>query len=329
MKFFLDLLKRFLKGITYEWILALVAILKSLCKGLKEIFCRPKLPHSEEEEGTKGCAEVSHPSFHRPDPTIYSQTYLMELGLAVTWDNPDISFFRNGVQAPEGALITNTEYEIQATVWNNSFDAPIVGLRVDFSFMSFGVTTTTTPIGSTVVDLGVKGGAKHPAIAKIPWVTPAVGHHCLVVELFWIDDANPRNNVGHNNTNVVEATSPAVFDFTLRNSTEREHAYRMAADTYTLPDRTDCDQVALRKLSKEAKWREIQNLHNRNNFPIPTGWTVEFSPNNVTLAPGQEVVIGVSITPPDTFVGQQPFNVHAIDEQGHFVGGVTVTVTKS
>jgi hypothetical protein len=77
---------------------------------------------------------------------IYSQKYLLSLGLAVTWDNPDLALLKNGVQVSEGEPLPNTEYKIQATIRNNSYNAPIVGLNVDFSFLRFGVTTISTPI---------------------------------------------------------------------------------------------------------------------------------------------------------------------------------------
>ncbi|NJM74647.1 MAG: hypothetical protein HC852_01440 [Acaryochloridaceae cyanobacterium RU_4_10] len=264
-----DILLKFLKGIAYDWIVALIGVIKLFHEWFKKLF-RPKPPHSDTNATNTGCATVDHPSFHRPDPLIYSQQYLLSLGLAVTWDNPDISLFRNGVQVPEGELLPNTEYEIRATIWNNSYDAPIVSMPVDFSFMSFGVTTFTTPIGSTVVDLGVKGGSQHPAIASVPWITPPVGHYCIIVEFKWADDANPNNNVGQNNTNVVTASSPATFTFTVRNQEEKERAYRIEADTYTLPERDDCSEIATDRRDNVQKWKELQVQHNRASHPVPS-----------------------------------------------------------
>jgi len=164
LQFLLELILRFLKGLTYDWIAALIDIIRRIKETINKL-CGPELPHSKKNATNTGCASVNNPAFHRPDPCIYSQKYLLSLGLAVTWDNPDISLFKNGVQVSEGDLHPNTEYEIRATIWNNSYDAPIVGLHVNFSFLSFGVNTVTNPIGSRVVDLGVKGGTQHPAIA--------------------------------------------------------------------------------------------------------------------------------------------------------------------
>lgn len=328
LRFLLDLLLKALKGLTYEWVVALIDILRLILEFLKKLF-RPEPPHSDTNATNTGCGTVDHPSFHRPDPVIYSQKYLMSLGLAVTWDNPDISLFRNGVQVSEGDLLPSTEYEIRATIWNNSYDAPIVGLHVDFSFLSFGVTTVATAIGSTVVDLGVKGGAQHPAIATMLWTTPPAGHYCIVVEFQWVDDANPNNNVGQNNVNVVAATSPATFTFQLRNQDPRQRAYRMEADTYTLPELKDCGDRPTGNRDKVARWKEVQALHNRSSHPVPPGWTVAFTPAAVSLLPDEEVDVTVAITPPAAFTGEQAFNIHAVLDNGVFAGGVTVYVTKA
>lgn len=327
LRFLLDLLLRLLKGATYEWVVALKDIVRLIIEWLRKLF-RPTRPHSETNATNTGCATIDHPSFHRPDPMIYSQKYLMSLGLAVTWDNPDISLFKNGVQVSEGDLLPNTEYEIRATIWNNSYDAPIVGLRVDFSFLSFGVTTLSNPIGSTVVDLGVKGGSQHPAIARIPWITPPTGHYCIVVGFHWVDDANPSNNVGQNNLTVVAATSPAIFTFQIRNPETQPRAYRMEVDTYTLPKLTECGHRSP-KGDNGIRWKELQDIHDRASHPVPEGWTVEFTPLEVTLPPAQEAGVTVAITPPASFSGKQAFNVHAVMEHGAHAGGVTVYVTRA
>jgi hypothetical protein len=328
LRFILALLLKFLKGIAYDWVVALIDVVRVIIAWFKKLF-RPKPPHSETNATNTGCATVDHPSFHRPDPVIYSQKYLMGLGLAVTWDNPDIALFKNGVQVSEGDLLPNTEYEIRATIWNNSYDAPIVGLHVDFSFLNFGVTTLSTAIGSTVVDLGVKGGTQHPAIARMLWTTPPAGHYCIVVEFQWIDDANPNNNVGQNNVNVVAATSPATFAFQIRNREEKERAYRMVADTYTLPELSECGDRSTKRRDNVEKWKQVRALHDRSSHPVPPDWTVEFTPPAVTLLPDEEVDVAVAITPPAAFTGKKAFNVHAVLDNGVYAGGVTVYVTKA
>jgi len=329
LQFLWDFLVRLLKGLVYDWIVALIDVIRRLLVLFKEVLGSATPPHSSTNATNTGCGTVDNPAFHRPDPVIYSQKYLLSLGLAVTWDNPDISLFKNGVQVSEGDLLPNTEYEIRATIWNNSYDAPIVGLHVNFSFLSFGVNTVQTAIGTTVVDLGVKGGVQHPAIATMLWTTPPAGHYCIIVDFQWVDDANPDNNIGQNNVNVVAATSPAAFTFTVRNQDEKERSYRMEADTYTLPQPSDCRDKSARSRDKTTRWKQVQDLHNRAAYPVPPGWTVDFNPPALTLLPDHEAVVNVAITPPAAFSGQQPFNIHAVTDNGVYAGGVTVYVTKA
>jgi hypothetical protein len=329
LQFLLGLIAEILKGILYKWILALIEVVEGIIEALKAICARQKLSHFDKTATNDGCGVISHPSFHRPDPLIYSQTYLTSLGLAVTWDNPDIVLLKNGVIVSEGDLLPNTEYEIRATIWNNSFDAPVVGLIVEFSFMSFGAATVTHPIGTKSVNLGVKGGINHPAFASMMWTTPPAGHYCVLVELKWVDDANPNNNLGQNNVNVVEAHSPATFTFQLRNNTGRNRVYTFAADGYTLPEQKDCPEQIEKRRDTVTRWREIQTLHNRANYQLPPDWTVAFNPPQAALIPGEEVQIEVSVTPPGSFTGEKAINVHAIMENGQFAGGVTAYVTKA
>jgi hypothetical protein len=329
LQFLLKLVAEILKGILYKWILALIEIVEGIVEALKAICARHKLPHFDKTATNDGCGVISHPSFHRPDPLIYSQKYLLSLGLAVTWDNPDIVLLKNGVIVSEGDLLPNTEYEIRATIWNNSFDAPVVGLIVDFSFMSFGAATVTHPIGTKAVNLGVKGGANHPAFASMMWTTPPAGHYCILVELKWIDDVNPNNNLGQNNVNVVEAHSPATFIFQLRNDTDKNRVYSFAVDTYTLPEQKDCPEKLEKRRDNATRWKEIQGLHNRANYQLPPDWTVAINPPQAALIPGEEAQIEVNVTPPAAFTGEKAINVHAIMENGQFAGGVTAYVTKA
>ena len=58
------------------------------------------------------CATIPPEVYKRADPLIYSQTYrtyLMEQGLAVTWDNPDIKLYDNGVPVSSSQLQAELE----------------------------------------------------------------------------------------------------------------------------------------------------------------------------------------------------------------------------
>jgi hypothetical protein len=317
-----------LKVLAYQWIFDIYDILKRFIRGLKKLCALLKLPHPEREDLGRDCTVVDNPSFHRPDPCIYSQDYLLKLGLAVTWDNPDIVLRRNGVPVPEGEVLPDADYEIEATVWNNSYEAPAVGVRVAFSFLSFGVATLESAIGTTFVNLGVKGGVNHPALAKMPWRTPSTpGHYCLKVILGWIDDANPANNVGQNNLNVVAPQSPANFKFRLRNATGKEAGYRFEVDAYEIPTVAECKTRIERgdRGTFPERLEKIRQRHGRGGFPVPPGWGVEISPPTPALPPGAEIDIDVKITPPAGFAGRQPFNVNAL-RGTTYAGGVSLIV---
>jgi hypothetical protein len=255
----------------------------------------------------------------------------MQQGLPVTWDNPDIVIRRGGVVVPEGQLPPNTLHEIEATIWNNSYDAPVVAMRVDFSFISFGVGTTSTPIGSAFVDVGVKGSLKHPGRVTMPWMTPAVpGHYCIQVQLHWVDDANPNNNLGQNNVDVAAAASPAQFTFQLRNPFPKKALFTFTVDTYRLPELEPCDETP-RPPPDELRSERIRRIaarHRLEALGIPPGWDVAIAPDAVALAPGDEVAIQVAITPPGGFIGEETFNINAFGD-GAFAGGVTLVATKA
>jgi hypothetical protein len=276
---------------------------------------------------------IREPAFVHPDPTIYSQFYLMALGFAVTWDNPDIQLLHGGVPVPSGALSRNTEYEIVARIWNNSTEAPIKSLPVRFFVMSFGIGGRIDPIGSAAVDLGVKGGPNHPALASMKWRTPDVdGHYCLQVYLDWLDDTNPFNNFGQENTSVGTMHSPATFDFLLRNATADPQTYRFETDVYQIPDPSPCGEqvgTADRANSDAIRMREARARHDRRNFGIPEGWSVTVAPDNLELAAATERTIIVTVDAPDGFHGRAPVNVHAFYGDGKLAGGVTLYVERT
>jgi hypothetical protein len=329
MRFILQVLVQFLKILAYQWVLDAIGIVKRFCAAVKAFWAVQKLPHPVKEELDRDCEIIDNPAFHRPDPCIYSQQYLLKLGLPVTWDNPDIVLRKGGVIVAENDLDPDTEYEIDATVWNNSYEAPVVGLKVVFAFLSFGIATTTNPIGQTFVDLGVKGGPNHPALARVLWKTPPVpGHYCIQVTLVWIDDANPENNMGQNNVDVAAPHSPATFSFRLRNDAGKPNAYRFEVDTYSIPELDPCKPTIAPedRGTRAERLRRIKIKHNKANFPVPTGWTVAITPPEVSLNPGDEIDVAVAITPPAGFTGIQPFNVNAVHD-GRYAGGVSLVVT--
>jgi hypothetical protein len=260
---------------------------------------------------------ICPPALVKPDPFIYDQYYLTSLGLPVTWDNPDVFIYQGSVLVDPHDLVANTPYTVAARIWNNSADVPVANLVVNFSYLSFGAGTQSNPIGTVTTDLNAKGLPGCPAFAYVTWTTPpTVGHYCLQILLEPPDDSNWQNNLGQRNTDVAHAQSPAAFSFVVGNhGVPRTRRVRFSVDTYTIPPLPPCNSaifVAKRTVAKSAP-------------PIPPGWSVTLTPNELQLAPGAEQSVNAAIAPPAGFTGRMPFNVTARDEYGP-IGGVTLTV---
>jgi hypothetical protein len=332
--------------LTFQWLTELISLIRRWCQVHKRGKDLRHVRRGRPLRCTPRCIVVRPDVYKRADPMIYSQSYLMEQGLAVTWDNPDIQLYEAGVPVSSSSLKADTDYQVVATVYNNSTEAPAVGMPVEFSFRSFGVGATLTAIGTTIIDLPVKGSPQHPARAAITWHTPAVpGHYCLLVLLVWPDDANPRNNLGQENTNVGKAASPAVFKFPVRNEDTIRKRIQMAADAYVIPPKISCQKrptkedsdkrypaykrndVFIPPSEEEADWTLARARHSRAAFPIPNGWSVEIQPPQFELDPGATQSVTVSINPPAGFHGESAFNINALCGT-LLLGGVTLTVQK-
>jgi hypothetical protein len=324
-------------------------ILRAICRLLRRLFSL----HHRQRGGEGDCCIHLPDSYKRPDPLIYAQYYLMSMGLAVTWDNPDIELFEPGLGGPEtlgapvssSALDANHVYRIRVRVWNGSYDAPAVGLPVHLSYLSFGAGTTSHPIATHFIDLGVKGSSKHPAFAFFDWRTPAQpGHYCLQTRLEWSDDANPDNNLGQENLNVGAAHSPAEFVFTVGNTAAIRRRIVLEADTYTLPELKPCaqspDAETGRKRSEtrlqesQRRWERARREQTVEQFPIPAIWTVTIDPPELVLAPGEERDVSVAVEiPHDAGVVSERLNINAfgVHDPGprELIGGVTLQVERT
>jgi hypothetical protein len=330
--YFVRFLIAIIKTLLYGWVLRLIALVRLIIAILKRCCAREKLPVRLRRSTPQRCMKISDPAYKRPDPLIYDQYYLMGQGIAVSWDNPDINLYEGGVLVPSHNLKADTDYTVVARIWNNSTEAPVVGLPVHFSYLSFGVGVESHWIGQTTVDLGVKGGPNHPAFAQIVWHTPAaLGHYCLQVQLIWADDVNPNNNLGQENTDVRIAASPAEFDFQLRNNTALEQVYRFETDAYAIPPQDPCSerqtpqQPAPPVRAAPGTVQIVPPKHDRTKYPLPQGWSVAFNPASPQLAAGQETNVHVTLNPPAGFKGRQAINVHAFTRRG-LAGGVTLYV---
>jgi hypothetical protein len=294
------------------------------------------------------CVDLPPSVYRRPDPLLYSQTYLMAKALAVTWDNPDIQLFRNGSPVASSGLLPDTEYAVRIRVWNGSFHAPAAGLPVHLLYLSFGAGVVSHPVGTTFVDLGVKGSAQCPAFAQLTWRTPAApGHYCLQARLDWADDANPDNNLGQENVEVGVAHSPATFNFTVGNRVAIARRFQIEVDAYTVPGPGPCDEeigppppgtrergaAPSRLAESQARWERALKDQAYGLHPVGEGWSIAIDPAEFGLDAGEERPVSVSIEPTDpAFAGRQPFNVHVFatgpQDARRLVGGVTLYVER-
>src|SRR3989440_5814488 len=260
--------------------------------------------------------------YRRPDPMIYDQYYLQSLGLAVTWDNPDIHLERPlGTPVSSHDLTPNTEYHVISRIWNLSENAPAAHLPVQVSYLTFGIGTKKTTFAEPEVNLPVKGSPGLPVYADVVFTTPPdPGHYCLQVELIWppADDENPNNNLGQHNTDVKALHSPATFQFPVRNDQlSRTRQIKLVADAYEIPPPPAC--------TDDAQRGQVAERHDPRSFAVPEGWHVEITPSELALEPQQEQLVSVAVTGPDGFTGRRPLNVNAFDG-AQLLGGVTLYV---
>jgi len=327
-----------LRTLLYGWILGLWQVLRVLWARCRRIHARKGLPGRQGKASPKKCVTLSNPAVSRPDPLIYDQYYLMALGFAVTWDNPDIWLELDGVLVSSEQLMPSTTYDVFARIWNGSTEGVVMGLPVTFSYLSFGVGVTSHTVlpgpADVKVNLGVKGGPNCPALATTKWTTPSVhGHYCLQVSFSWIDDSNPNNNLGQENTLVGVSHSPVTFEFQLRNDKRFAQRFRFEMDSYAIPPLPPCDSGRNRTSSAVSGTStrrpydpvKVSPQHDRRNYPLPAGWGISFAPANPELAPGQEITVVATVNPPAGFTGRQPINVHTFAESG-LAGGVTFYV---
>lgn len=303
------------------WCLPMLVLLGWL---LRLVFraCRPS-PRRGDHDRHRVPSHV----YRRPDPLIYDQYYLQSIGLAVTWDNPDIHLERAdqpGMQVDSHALDPDTEYIVIARIWNGSNYAPAIDMPVRFSYLDFGIGTVSHPIGKTTVDLPARGAMGCPAFASVRWRTPEhAGHYCVQVELDWLDDANPQNNLGQHNTDVKQLNSPrAAFAFPVRNDGPRRQTLQLVADGYALPRREPCEERP-KDDDRRAREERARRRHDPRRHCLPEGWELEVVPERLVLAPGEHVDVRVNVSAPEGFRGRQAINVNAFDH-AVLTGGVTL-----
>ncbi|PKW27985.1 hypothetical protein ATL31_2838 [Phycicoccus duodecadis] len=302
---------------------AFARLLRQLLRLLLALFRpRPHPPDRQDKAAASRCVPIDDPAMRVPDPLVYSQQDLMARGLPVTWQNPDFTILDGGTPVGSYDLQPDHIYTVDVRVSNAAPDCPVVAMPVHLSYLDFGMGTVSVPVATRLVDVGVQGGPGNPSHVAFSWHTPAApGHYCLQALLDPASDRNRNNNLGQHNTDVVQAHSPAVVSFTLRNETKREHRYRFETDAYVLQT-PRCED--LEEYRKDLARHLVAT-------PLPAGWAVELAPDQPVLAPGGLVSVTATVTPPAGFDGTQRINIHALYTEGYqdvLAGGVSVDVVK-
>lgn len=309
--------------LTLYLLASLIAFAVALLRVMRSCWCAPAKrpgPTTPTESGV-----VPEWAVRDADPLIYSQQWLLARGLAVTWQNPDVHLelpSGPGVAVDTWKLAPDTVYEVFARVWNGSTEGPVADLPVRFSYLDFGIGGVSVPIDVDKVNLPVKGAAGTPAIASVPWRTPATpGHYCIQVFLDWPYDADPGNNLGQHNVQVEALNSPqAAFTVPVRNHGRRPIDVRLAVDAYTLAPLRPCHET---RGPRDPE--QVRRAHAPEAHPVPEGWTVALGDGagGLRLKPGHSVDVAVTLTAPEGFVGRQAINVNGWDGN-HLLGGVTL-----
>ncbi len=293
------------------------------CWGIFEWLCKVFVILFRERHGGDPCIYVPDRIVHKPDPCVYSQFYLMSLGLPVTWANPDVTILLGGVSQNTYDLIVDTEYEVRVTVHNTSRDKPAPGTRVDLRWIEFGAGgQIRTPIATLITDVPVFPGT---SVVASTWRTPAAGgHYCIEIELFHPNDGNPANNRGWNNTQVHAAASEVrlpvrIFNQALPYRTLAAFArkpevppelVRVVVDSYTFADAYGkaVDPVTMFR-------------------PRPPDWPARVDPGTFQFAENEAFRdITLIVDAPAARGLAAKFNVSAW-QGGQPAGGVTVTIT--
>ncbi|MPZ91075.1 MAG: hypothetical protein GEU68_05510 [Actinobacteria bacterium] len=242
------------------------------------------------EETEDPCGRIPEVLVRRPDPSIYSQTYLAAQGVPVTWNNPDIwiapAANPGAVEPDSYHLEANTDYIVSVRAHNASTD-PAIGVRVrlvyrPWSFNSPDVTPVEIDAGGNEVVRSVDIAAMGSAVAQFNWHTPALApgesaHYCLQAHLSHPLDVNLGNNMGQENTNVYSQNpgfvSPgelAALDIPLFNVGRRAKTVRFRVDAYEVA--TD-DRVEVRL--ERSRGRSRMRLSDRLGHALPTVEPVE------------------------------------------------------
>jgi len=274
---FLRMLVRVLVALPQEiavalWRLVIIflLLLLLLLRALLELIKRLVGKRCEKRNEREKCGEIPPNVKRKPDPCLYDQFYLLSLGYAVTWDNPDIWItLPDGTPVNSYDLLADTDYLVNAQIHDASFDPALATeVRCLYRPWSFNspdrVPVELNPDGTErIVILHIPPWSQE--IAQFHWHTPkTLGHFCLQVECYHPDDKNPNNNLGQENTQVVGGNAGQMIhaEALLFNRVETARRIRIEADQYRIPEGKIELKLATRTLPlrNKAPFDAIYNL---------------------------------------------------------------------
>jgi len=249
-----------------------LALLAGLIEWLCDFLKRMNL--KEEEEDKDECNPPSPEGvMRRPDPCIYSQSFLASQGLPVTWNNPDIRVAKastpNVIEPDSFHLEGDTDYIVSVQCHNASTDLALgVKVRLLYRPWSFNspdlLPVDVNSSGQEVVRF-VNIPGMGSTIALFNWHTPIpppgeTQHFCLQAHLSHPMDINLENNMGQENTNVHSANPGHVaagelveVDVPLFNSARRDRQFAFTADAYAIDTSTTL-RLELHKNTGREPW---------------------------------------------------------------------------
>lgn len=305
-------------------LLLLLAILILLLKFWNWLLWLFRTGTFKDEESEEPCGKIPEAVVRRPDPCIYSQTYLASQGLPVTWDNPDIwmapAATPGSIEPDSYHLTADTDYLVSVQAHNASTDPAIgVGVRLVYrpwSFNSPDLVPVEVDAGGHEVTRSVDIPAMGAAVATFIWHTPALAageeaHYCLQAHLSHPLDVNPANNMGQENTQVY-SESPAFvtpgqlthFDVPLFNVGRTQQRITFHTDRYLVAP----DEVELQLERRTAKARysladrlghglpTVEPVERGADRPVPKGTTTRASAS--ASRHGRDLVGAVSFSSP-------------------------------
>ena len=291
--------------------------------GLWELLCRIIKVILGKRHGRSGCIYIPDRIINRPDPCIYDQFLLMQLGLPVTWDNPDFAILLGGVKQYTYNLTVNTTYDLVITVHNSSRKKPALGTQVNVVWMEFGAGGTTFhPLANVVTDVPVWPGTSQ---VHVPWTTPAAaGHYCLQARLFHPNDGNPANNLGQNNTQVYAAHSQVQRQIRIFN---RFPAPTQPSTLVPGRSRNHVDITVDGYVFKDAIGKDADP--DVMFAPRQAAWPASVVPASFDFAAGEEFRdVTLTVDAPNGPGPAETFNLN-VRQDGVPSGGVTIVIERN